>query len=60
MVIPHGDAAPVLDAPEQDLGCMSLFVEGFVVAELSATVLRGWMQGVVLLFFNVTRNRSIS
>lgn len=31
------DAAPVLDAPEQDLGCMSLFVEGFSVAELSST-----------------------
>lgn len=45
MVIAHGDVPPVLNALEQDLGCMSLFMEWFAVAELSSTAFAWWNAG---------------
>ncbi len=44
-VIAPGDAAPVLDAPEHDLDCMSLFVEEFAIARLSSAAFAWWNAG---------------
>ena len=38
-IIPHGNSTPILDPPEHDLDCVSLLVEGLVVAATCRSVL---------------------
>ena len=44
-VVAHGDAPPVLEAPEHDLDLVALAVEDLVVSQLGAAPWHGWDAG---------------